>query len=316
MSGRDIDFCWWCGINPAKTREHRIKQSRLSSATSIEGPLTLFSYGYRPHALRSTDAKAIKFGKTLCQSCNSSRSQPFDVSYDIFVEWAQSRRELLQSEDSIDWQTVFEDSPYDFRYLARYYVKNLCCRIVDSGLSVPPSLVSFLDDIESSAPLTFIFYKDYSCEMRSTEGDILDIFSSRTSQAVGPVDSSSNEPDSFWTLVEDGFFGVIVVYTHPKHETLEPIYSANQKSSRLFDAQHDLKFATPLFREKRILDIAYKKQMKLGRDLTEKERNELVYSFNSKTEFIYPRYQPSKTKILLFLLRALTYRIKNRLFNQ
>lgn len=279
LGGLNVEICWWCGNNPASTREHRIKRSRLETETSSGGPLTYFAVGFRPTTLRSTDAQAVKFGKTLCQRCNSTRSQQFDAAYDHFVGWAKANRERLRTATHIDWSEVFAETNYDNRHLARYYVKNMCCRIVDGGAHVPKQLVTFLDDLDAESPLGVIIYRDYGPDEMTSDGILSDPFASRTSQASGDLLDNTNEPRAFFTLIEDGFIGSLVGYFAPRFRPASQESISRGTRSPIYEAKRQLMWAAPLFRDKWCLEHHIQEKQRLGRDLSEEEMQGIVDLF-------------------------------------
>ncbi len=286
MGGLDVKICWWCGTNPASSREHRIKRSRLEAETSSGGPLTYFAVGFRPTTLRSTDAQAVKFGKTLCQRCNSTRSQPFDAAYDHFVGWAKANRERLRTATHIDWSEVFAETNYDNRHLARYYVKNMCCRIVDGGSDVPKQLVTFLDDLDAESPLGVIIYRDYGPDEITSDGVLSDPFASRTSQASGDLLENTNEPKAFFTLIEDGFIGSLVGYYAPPYRPASQENISRGTRSPIYEAKRELMWAAPLFRDKWFLEHHIQEKQRLGRAFSEEEAQGIADFFNSIPPFI------------------------------
>lgn len=286
LGGLDVKICWWCGINPASSREHRIKRSRLEAETSSGGPLTYFAAGFRPTTLRSTDAQAVKFGKTLCQPCNSTRSQPFDAAYDHFVGWTKANRERLRTVPHIDWSEVFAETNYDNRHLARYYVKNMCCRIVDSGADVPKQLVTFLDDLDAESPLGVIIYRDYGPDEVTSDGILSDPFASRTSQGSGELLENTNEPSAFFTIIEDGFIGCLVGYYAPPYRPAYQESISRGTRSPIYEPKRQLMWAAPLFKDKWFLEHAIQEKQRLGRDLSEEEVQGIADSFNSIPPFV------------------------------
>lgn len=248
--------------------------------------MTYFAMGFRPTTLRSTDAQAVKFGKTLCQRCNSTRSQSFDAAYDHFVGWTKDNRERLPTMTHIDWSEVFAETNYDNRHLARYYVKNMCCRIVDGGADVPKQLVRFLDDLEAEPPLGVIIYRDYGPDEVTSDGVLSDPFASRTSQASGDLFDNTNEPNAFFTIVEDGFIGALVGYYAPPYRPVSQECISRGTRSRIYEAKRQLMWAAPLFKDKWFLEHCIQEKQRLGRALSEEEARGVADFFNSISPFI------------------------------
>lgn len=98
----------------------------------------------------------------MCRTCNGSRSSRFDEAYDRYMEFIFSDYERFRDNPTCDWREVYDGYQFDQRHLARYYVKNMCCRIVDDGFEVPRALIDYLDDIHHPAPLDQYIVKDYT----------------------------------------------------------------------------------------------------------------------------------------------------------
>ncbi len=183
-------------------------------------------------------------------------------AYDHFVGWTKANRERLRTMTHIDWSEVFSETNYDNRHLARYYVKNMCCRIVDGGADVPKQLVRFLDDLEAEPPLGVIIYRDYGPDEETSDGVLSDPFASRTSQASGDLFDNTNEPNAFFTIVEDGFIGSLVGYYAPPHRPVSQECISRGTWSRIYEAKRELMWAAPLFKDKWFLEHCI--QEKLG----------------------------------------------------
>lgn len=86
----------------------------------------------------------VKFPKSLCATCNNSRSQPFDRAYVTFSDYLDST--WVRILPGVAFENVYGPSwQEDTLNLARYYAKHFGCRMVRSGVPVPTSLRAFLD---------------------------------------------------------------------------------------------------------------------------------------------------------------------------
>ncbi|MFC0554917.1 hypothetical protein ACFFHJ_28865 [Planotetraspora thailandica] len=86
----------------------------------------------------------IKFPKSLCESCNTKRSKPFDNAYDVYSQHVS--RTWLRIMPGVDFRQIFgTDWETPTINLARYYGKHFGCRMVRAGLPVPDTLREFLD---------------------------------------------------------------------------------------------------------------------------------------------------------------------------
>lgn len=142
-------LCWWCQKRPATTGEHKFKRSdlaRLMGNDSLvwgEGSIPKKEIKGRSGITRDRN-KVLKFAKSLCESCNTNRSQPFDRAYDLFSRYVSSH--WLRIAPGISLEVVYGgDWESESKNLARYYAKHFGCRMVRSRLPVPASLREFMD---------------------------------------------------------------------------------------------------------------------------------------------------------------------------
>src|SRR5208337_2466687 len=92
--------CWICG-DKADTREHTIKQSDMrrlfgSGPYRKEKRLVRTDEARNKKIIQSKDSVHIKYQPSLCQYCNSTRSQPWDQAYDMFMEFIQLHRQRIK----------------------------------------------------------------------------------------------------------------------------------------------------------------------------------------------------------------------------
>lgn len=155
---RDLTpICWWCGEKPATTAEHATKQSDLKSRYGrsrwlpAEAPVIVMRGG-PTRRVQGPDSDLVKFSKTLCEACNSARSQPFDQAYEVFSEHLLTHRASLAKSRRLRFDRVYGDAfgPLIARLLG-YFMKLTGCAMVERGLPVPRS---FIDRIgrTSTAP--------------------------------------------------------------------------------------------------------------------------------------------------------------------
>ncbi len=150
MHSQTLTFrpCWICG-KPADSSEHRLKKADVVRAygrgrylgedaavhvrdgviTPIQGP----------------GAKTLKYEPSLCQYCNNTRTQPFDLAYDRLMRWIFANEDAVLRKRLFDFSEVFGNQ---FESLARdlykYFVKSFGCRLVEAKQSVPGHLVELL----------------------------------------------------------------------------------------------------------------------------------------------------------------------------
>lgn len=163
MSAQQVQqVCWWCDAI-ADSREHRVKASQLKRMFKTSNHLFLgggvYERGTRINGVRS---KAMLFPKVLCQKCNNARSQPFDGAYDRFVQKVVDDPEYFRTRTEFDMAEIFPDDRDGGAKLARYYVKNIGCRIAEAGFAVPQQLIDFMNGAPVMPNGVLVLYKDFS----------------------------------------------------------------------------------------------------------------------------------------------------------
>jgi len=240
MGGRDIEICWWCQARKATTREHRVKRSRLEDEiglTQIPQPLVLYSsdpaHPY-PAALRSSDSSAAKFGKTMCATCNGVRSQLFDNAYKHFADWSFSHPDYIREEEAIVWGEVFRGKEFDQRHLSRYYLKNICCRLVDGGLKIPPSFIDHLDDLAAEECFSLVAFKDLELADEFKKVEKSDYFSPYIQTALAEDERDSTKPIAYYAAFVDGYVGVLFGWVDELYRAGEFENLGSQQEARLY----------------------------------------------------------------------------------
>lgn len=148
--------CWWCG-DAANSREHKWKKSEIKGMYGTAGsesyPLLWVHEDGTSRAVQGPDSDALKFEKSLCQSCNNARSQPFDRAYDRWIEYLNANYDKIIESRVVDLRDIEEGAGSEFRLdLAKYFAKHIGCRVADKAGRVPASLIAFLNgESESSA---------------------------------------------------------------------------------------------------------------------------------------------------------------------
>ena len=81
------DSCWWCGAQSPLSAEHKFKRTDLRRVRGDdEGKLSWLGSGQVREIRSDKKSGLVRFGKSLCRSCNDARSQPFDRAYDRCAE--------------------------------------------------------------------------------------------------------------------------------------------------------------------------------------------------------------------------------------
>jgi hypothetical protein len=93
------EMCWWCQTRPATTGEHKYKAADLTRLMGDDYLIWGDDSG-RIHEIRGKSGikrdryKVVKFPKSMCDTCNNARSQPFDRAYDVFSDYLYTHRHL------------------------------------------------------------------------------------------------------------------------------------------------------------------------------------------------------------------------------
>jgi len=141
--------CWMCG-GPASSSEHRLKRSDIVKAygrgpySGGDAPVHVVSGSIKP--VRGPRAGTLKYSPSLCATCNSTRSQPFDVAYDRLIEWVFDNEADVLRKRFLNFAEVYGATfATDQLDLYKYCVKSFGCRLVDANQSVPPDIVALFD---------------------------------------------------------------------------------------------------------------------------------------------------------------------------
>ena len=146
--------CWWCQTRPATTGEHKFKRTDLTRLMAQdEGDLLIWVdlEGNRMREVRGRSGVTrdrhgvVKFPKSMCEPCNNRRSKPFDTAYETYSEYVHQHPRLRRL-PGLDFTEVFGVGWQEPTLnVARYYAKHFGCRMVSSGVPVPPDVRRFLD---------------------------------------------------------------------------------------------------------------------------------------------------------------------------
>lgn len=138
--------CWICG-QPADSSEHKIKKSAIAKTYTEDfenSNILHYKYG-KFTELQGPNSKKIKYDKTICSYCNTTRTQDYDEAYEIFFDYVQNSSSCILKRRMIDFKEVyginFEDKQ---RNLFKYFVKLIGCDLRSVGHQVPTDLPQLL----------------------------------------------------------------------------------------------------------------------------------------------------------------------------
>ena len=155
-------LCWICGA-PANSAEHSVKRSDIFRLFG-RGPYTKGNRllkktedGTRT-VVQGPGSRHLTFENVICQPCNNTLTQPFDLAYDVFMDYVVANANSVLRERRIDLRRVFGVCGHkQYKNLFRYFVKSLGCRIADANRAVPADLSSAMrgGPLPSTLALTF-----------------------------------------------------------------------------------------------------------------------------------------------------------------
>jgi hypothetical protein len=158
------EMCWICEENNADSQEHSFKSSRIKALTKeidSKDPFMTIGEDGRLYPIQGPNSAVVKFGKTICKNCNNSFSKKFDLAYDHLIRFVENDPEYFRDKKNFNWNEIYNNTEFNQVDLARYYIKNFGCRILDAGAEVPVELRTFLHTGEKCADFSLIFFKDY-----------------------------------------------------------------------------------------------------------------------------------------------------------
>lgn len=137
--------CCLCGNSGVTlTGEHKIKASALRKQFGNADLLVGISGSpEKMKPAQSTNSKRMKFGASVCNDCNSSRTQEPDQEFDRFHELA-----LFKLSSNEDPASTFDLARYAegsdaYLNVFRYFAKLLCCHIAAVDGPTPLAIAKF-----------------------------------------------------------------------------------------------------------------------------------------------------------------------------
>jgi len=141
--------CWICRAH-ADSSEHTLKKTDIIRAYG-RGPYKGDSAAVhvkhgKMTPVQGPNSERIKYDRTLCHRCNTSRTQRFDRAYEQLMDWVHKQERDILRLRVIDFAEVFGKGwEASQRNLFKYFVKSLGCRLVSSDRAVPKDLIRLLD---------------------------------------------------------------------------------------------------------------------------------------------------------------------------
>ena len=135
--------CWICNRSEANTREHMIKKSDAIRIFSQDGNSARFSsenysvsrYDFASieeaeinpptaQTVQGANSNSIKYGKSLCDKCNNTLTQPYDMAWSSFFE-------ALIANDSNQASKLLKQRP---PLIELYFAKQIGCLFHEASI--------------------------------------------------------------------------------------------------------------------------------------------------------------------------------------
>lgn len=128
------DGCALCGSIEKPTGEHKIKASILERELGSDALYvgTTGSDG-KFRLAQSAKSKFLKFKSRLCEACNTSRTQPADMAFDLLHEEAREIATGGGDPSDVFASASFEPTSEAYLNAFRYFAKLLCCHLAEVG---------------------------------------------------------------------------------------------------------------------------------------------------------------------------------------
>jgi hypothetical protein len=130
-----------------------LKRSDIKEQLGDNVPLHFHTDARRNLKLQSSNAKRLKFEPSICNSCNSARTQLHDLAWQRLSATLRGRKPPLKAGDIIRANRIF---PYmtsaEMRNVHLFFVKWLGCEIVESRIPIQPSIETLSEAIMDGKP--------------------------------------------------------------------------------------------------------------------------------------------------------------------
>lgn len=146
-------LCWICRKEPGTTAEHRSKNSDIKDQLGDSGPLYLHNDQRRNVKLQSSNAKRLKFEPSICNTCNSARTQAHDFAWQHLSVALRSRKPPLKAGDIVRANRIFPTgTSAEMLNVHLFFVKWLGCQIVETKVPIRPPIETFSAAIMDGKP--------------------------------------------------------------------------------------------------------------------------------------------------------------------
>lgn len=140
--------CWICN-NDANSKEHKIKQTVFKRALKKVNKSEEFqAYKINDNYLKpiqGPDSKLIKFKPVICKYCNDTFSQPFDLAYDVFIEYIENNFENLIKNQTINFKEIFpKKTKEEQKNVYKYFIKYFGCILAENEIEITQEIKDYI----------------------------------------------------------------------------------------------------------------------------------------------------------------------------
>lgn len=153
--------CWICGA-AVGSAEHIFKKkdmiARYGKPSEWKQTQPMLFRAGKESLIQGPNSDALKYEKSLCHDCNTTRTQQHDFAYDAFSAYILANIEKIIHYRMIDLAEIYGETGIEQAAdLYRYFVKSFGCRAVHAGLSISDDIknIFFEDNPYTTLVLTF-----------------------------------------------------------------------------------------------------------------------------------------------------------------
>lgn len=140
----DPTRCCLCGEQGALTAEHKFKATQIRSNFPDSDLLSMNNPDWkRPKFIQGSKSNSLKFKKSICSICNSSRTQAADRAFDDYQLATSANLLSVQAEYEEIGENVRPVTSDRQRDVFRYFAKLLCCFLAEVDGPRPKAVGDF-----------------------------------------------------------------------------------------------------------------------------------------------------------------------------
>ena len=160
--------CWICVVEEAATREHLAKASDLKAVFGKPSQRDPIFFSASPRSgmrerrnlrVGSLKSDTLKFAPSLCLTCNSTRTQPYDYAWEHCSRELRAAIPRLQVRGSFRANWLF---PYNTRRAMRrvhlYFTKLFGCLVVEGGIPIDTAPLAWAIMNEHPSPYLYLAF--------------------------------------------------------------------------------------------------------------------------------------------------------------